>query len=194
MKRPRDTQADGPARAFSLRLRAALVDRRRLTRDHELTRAVVVRRPYVVDLLAERLDDLVGEPEDRSHRPRTVLSGGRHREAALAHERNRLGDADRAGSAERGELADRVADDVVRHDAARTQGCVDREARRHECGLLHFGLHQLLGRAREAEAPQIETARSWHAHIEDQATWAVQYVGVEQFAGRGKADRLETSR
>jgi hypothetical protein len=38
---------------------------------------------------------------------------------------------------------------------------------------------------------QIETARSRHSHIEDQATGAVQYVGIEQFARRAETDRLE---
>ena len=41
---------------------------------------------------------------------------------------------------------------------------------------------------------QIEAARSWHAHVEDQAAGAVQNVGVDQLAGRGKANWLETRR
>src|SRR5262245_6313254 len=39
---------------------------------------------------------------------------------------------------------------------------------------------------------QIKTARSWHANIKDNATGAVQYISVQKFASRGKADRLET--
>ena len=90
VERARDAQADRAARALALRLDARLVDRGRLARDDELARAVVVRRPHVRDLPAERLDDLVGEAEDRRHRAGVLLRGLRHREPALAHERDRV--------------------------------------------------------------------------------------------------------
>ncbi|BCH15313.1 hypothetical protein MesoLjLa_21640 [Mesorhizobium sp. L-2-11] len=49
-----------------------------------------------------------------------------------------------------------------------------------------------LGVAALGQMPlQIETARSRHAHIEDQTTGTIQYVGIEQFARRAETDMLE---
>ena len=41
---------------------------------------------------------------------------------------------------------------------------------------------------------QVKAACARHAHVEDQAAGAIQYVGVKQFSGRGKTGRLETRR
>jgi hypothetical protein len=41
---------------------------------------------------------------------------------------------------------------------------------------------------------QIETARPRHPHVEDHAAGGIRQVGVEKFAGRRKADRLEARR
>ena len=133
------------------RLCTALVDRRGLAGDDELAGAVVVRGPDVRDRAAERLDGLVGETEDRRHRPgaRAGRCGGR--EPALAHELDRLPHAERVGRSERRELSDRMTDHVVGVDLALAQGGVDRKARRHERGLLQLGLRELLVGAVEAE-------------------------------------------
>ena len=87
MERARDRQLDRPAGSLDLRLPAAFLDRRGLSRDHQLSRAVVVRRPHAVDPAAELLDHLVLEPEDRGHRARDARappprSPGRARERA----------------------------------------------------------------------------------------------------------------
>src|SRR5581483_7459603 len=122
----------------------ALVDGGRLARDDELTRTVVVCRPDVRDLAAERLDDLVGEPEDGSHRAGALTRSLGHREPALAHEPDRLGDAVRRGRAERGELTDRMADDEVGQDTSYAQRRVERKARRDQRGLLYVRLDELV--------------------------------------------------
>ena len=114
MERAGDAEPDRAARALALGLDARLVDRRRLAGDHELAGAVVVRRPHVRDLLAQRLDRLVGEPEDRRHRAGMRVRGLGHREPALADERDRVARRRACRRAERRELADRVADDEIR--------------------------------------------------------------------------------
>ena len=80
----------------------------------------------------------------------------RHRKPALADERNSLFDSQRPGRGERGELADRVADDEVRLDTPRPNGGTDGEARRHESRLLNLRLDELLLRPLEAEMLQIK--------------------------------------
>src|SRR5262249_6065161 len=67
--------------------------------------------------------------------------------------------SDRICRAERRELADRMADDVIRLDPPGTQRRIDREARRHERRLLHLRLHQLVVGAGEAQPLQVEPAR-----------------------------------
>src|SRR6266540_3710073 len=89
---------------------AAFVDRRLLAGDDDLARAVVVRRPDTVNLLAQRLDDLVGETEDRGHRPRALARRGGHRESPLTHERDRRARRERTRCTEGRELTDRVPD------------------------------------------------------------------------------------
>ena len=155
VERARDAKPNRAARALELGLAAALVDRERLARDDDLARAVVVRGPDIVDLVAERLDHAVGKAEDRRHRARVLLRRLGHRQPALAHQRDRVGDRQGAGRAERGELADRVADDVVRDDSARAQRRIERKRRRDQRRLLHLGVDQSLDRAVEAELLQV---------------------------------------
>src|SRR5581483_11895060 len=95
VERARDAELDRPACALALRDGTALVDSPGLAGDDDLTRAVVVRRPYAEDLPADQLDDFVLEPEDRRHRPRPLASGLGHGESALANERDRLVDRQR---------------------------------------------------------------------------------------------------
>jgi len=59
----------------------------------------------------------------------------------------------------RGELTDRVADNEVRLDPARTNRLVDREARGHQRGLLVLGLYHLGERGLEAELHQVDPCR-----------------------------------
>ena len=82
-----------------------------------------------------------------------------HRDPALADESDRLLVRHRAGGGERGELADGVADDVVRFVTARTQRREDRERRRDERRLLHGRVEQLVSVAVEAELRQVEPRR-----------------------------------
>ena len=89
--------------------------RRVLAGDHDLARAVVVRRPDADDLGAERLDDVVVETEDRGHRP-GVSARPRPSPGRVRDEPDRLARCPSVGRRERGELADRVADDEVRRD------------------------------------------------------------------------------
>ena len=159
VERAGDAEPDRAARAFALRLGAALADRVVLARDHDLAGAVVVRRPDVRDLAAETLDDLVGEPEDRGHRARPLLRRLGHRDPAFGHEPDRVGRADRLGGAERGELADRVPDDEVGMDPVRADRLVDREARRHERRLLQLRVEQLLDRVVETDLLEVEPGR-----------------------------------
>ena len=105
------------------------------------------------------LDHLVVEPEDRGHRAGLLARRLGHREAALAHELDRLLERHRVGGRERCELADRVADDVVGLDAARAQRREHGEAGRDERRLLDLGLDQLLDRRLEAEPAQVEAGR-----------------------------------
>ena len=122
----------------------------------DLARAVVVRRPDADDLPAELLDLLVLEPEDRGHRAWTLARGLRHRQPPLAHEPYRLAGPERAGRRERGELADRVADDDVGLESALPHRGENRQARRDERRLLHLGLDEILERRLEAELLEIE--------------------------------------
>src|SRR5213079_1904328 len=105
----------------------------------------------VEDPPADPLDDLVVEPEDRGHRAGVAARGLSHRQPALTHERDRLLDLERPRSGECGELADGVADDEVRLDPSSADPGKHGETGRHESGLLHLRLYELLlGRA-EAE-------------------------------------------
>src|SRR3954465_6283962 len=91
-------------------------DRAPRARDDDLPWTVVVRRPHVLDLVADRLDRLVGEAEDRRHRARPLPRGSGHREATLAHQRNRLSGCQRLRRRESRELANGMTDDEVRLD------------------------------------------------------------------------------
>ena len=80
-----------------------------------------------------------------------------HREAALARRaRSPPRSIIAPGRRERRELADRVADDVVRLDPARAQRGEHGEARGDERRLLHLGLDEVLERRVEAELLQVE--------------------------------------
>src|SRR5581483_9639714 len=155
VERAGDAQLHRAAGAFERGLVARLVDGDRLAGDDELPGAVVVRRPDVRDLLAERLDDLVGEAEDGRHRAGMRTSRLGHGGSPLAHERDRLAQRQRLRRAERRELADRVADDDVWADAARTERRVEREAGGDERRLLHLGVDEILDRPVEAELLQV---------------------------------------
>ena len=135
-----DAQLHGPPRALLLGARAALVDGRVLAGHDDLARAVVVRRPDAEDLAAQPFDHLVLEAEDRGHRPRPLLRRLGHRQAALAHEPDRLADVHRTGRGQRRELADRVADHEVGHEPALAQRGEHRQARRDERRLLQLRL------------------------------------------------------
>ena len=166
MERAGDAKLDRPARPFLLGTRTALVDRLALAGDDELTRAVVVRRPHATDPAAQALHDVVVEPQDRRHRARVLARRLGHREAPLANERERLGDADRGGRRESGELPDRVADHIVGLDASRLQRGEHGEAGRDERGLLDIGLDELVELGIEAEGAQVEPRRL-AAQVED---------------------------
>ena len=76
--------------------------------------------------------------------------------SAIASPRSRTSAIDSAGvirqrGRERRELADRMADDVVRLETASAQRSEHGQARRDESGLLDLGLHELLDRSFEAE-------------------------------------------
>ena len=91
VERARDLQLDRAPRAELLGLRTDLVHGVLLAGDDDLARAVVVRRPDALDVLAEPLDDRVIETEDRGHRAVADARRLGHRKPALAHERDRLG-------------------------------------------------------------------------------------------------------
>ena len=116
-----------------------------------------------------RLHHLVVESEDRRHRARVLARGLRHREPALTHQRDRLFDSERPGRRQRGELADRVADDKVGLDPARPNGRTHGETRRNQGRLLDLGLDERRLGTLEAEPLQIE-ARSGAAALEDVAS------------------------
>ena len=156
VERPRDLQLDRSSSAEVLGLGAQLLDCVVLAGDHDLARAVVVRGPDADDLAAQVLDRLVLEPEDRRHRARVAAGRLGHREPALAHEADRLAGARCADRRERGELADRVADDDVGLEPLGPDRRQDGEARRDERRLLHLGLDELLERRVEAELLEIE--------------------------------------
>ena len=156
VERPRDLQLDCSSSAEVFGLGAQLLDCVVLTRDHDLTRAVVVRGPDADDLAAERLDRLVLEAQDRGHRAGVAAGGLRHRETALAHEADRLTRAQRRHGRERGELPDRVPDHDVGLDPLGPDRGQDGEARRDERRLLHLGLDERLERRVEAELLEIE--------------------------------------
>ena len=166
MERAGDAKLDRPARAFFLGSRTALVHRLALTGDDELARAVVVRRPHAADPAAQALHDVVVEPQDRRHRARVLARRLGHREAPLANERDRLGDADRRGRRQSGELADRVADHIVGLDASRLQRGEHGEAGGDERGLLDVRLDELVELGVEAESAQVEPRRL-AAQVED---------------------------
>ena len=169
VERTRHAQLHGAAGAGLFGSGASLVDRGVLARDDDLPGAVVVRRPHVEDAAADALHDLVVEAEDRRHRARVLAGRLRHREPTLAHERDGLFDPERPGRRQRGELADRVADDKVRLDPARANGGAHREARRDESRLLDLRLDELRLRPLEAEMLQIE-AGSRACALEDVAS------------------------
>src|ERR671914_268017 len=155
----RDLELDRSSSPLSLGLDAALVDRRILAGDDDLAGRVVVRRPDTDDLAAERLDDGVVEAEDRGHRARALAGRLGHREPALAHQRDGVLRGHRLRGGECRELADRVADDVVRIDPARTQRGEHGEARGDESRVLDLRLDELLERGLEAEPAQVEARR-----------------------------------
>ena len=156
---PGDGELDRPPRALELGLPAAFVHRRGLSRHDELSGTVVVRRPDRADQLAELLDHFVLETEDRRHRARGLAGGLSRGQPTLAHERDRLWNGHRARGRQRGVLADRVPDDVVRLDSALAERGEDGEARGDEGGLLQLGRDQLLEGSVEAEPDQIEPGR-----------------------------------
>ena len=82
--------------------------------------------------------------------------GLRHRDPALADELERLLDGHRACRGDRGELADRVADDEVRLDAARADRREHGERRGDERRLLHRGVDEVVRGAAEAQVLEIE--------------------------------------
>jgi hypothetical protein len=168
VERARDAELDRATRALELRLAAALVHRWALAGDHDLPGAVVVRRPHVGDLGAERLDHLVGKAEDRGHRAGVLARGLGHRQAALTDEPDRIVVRECLRGGERGELADRVADDDVRLEAVLLQRGEHREAGGDEGRLLHLRVDELLLRGLEAQPDEVEAgglARSFvHLH------------------------------
>ena len=140
MERPRDLEPDRAARAFALRLVAALVDgiasrpRRRAGRGSCSSPA----RRCGSSGRAPR------PPHRRGPRIAAIEPGRSLAAAAVARPRSRTSAIVSAIPSERGraesrELADRVADHVVGLDPARTQRRVDREARRDERRLLELG-------------------------------------------------------
>src|SRR5262245_4950372 len=90
VERPGDLQLDRAPRAELLGLGADLADGVLLSRDDDLPWAVVVGGPHAFDVMADLLDELVVETEDRRHR--AVADPGRlgHREPTLTHECDRL--------------------------------------------------------------------------------------------------------
>ena len=81
--------------------------------------------------------------------------------SAIARPRSRTSATASASSTdlrggERGELPDRVADDEVGLDPLGSERGQDGQARRHERGLLHLGLHELLERRVEAQVDEVE--------------------------------------
>ncbi len=169
MERTRHPQLHGAAGAGLFGSGAGLVDRGILPGDDDLSRAVVVRRPHVEDAPADALHDLVVEAEDRRHRARVLARGLSHREPTLTHERDGLLDPERARRRQRGELADRVADDEVWLDPARPNSGANGEARRDERRLLDLRLDELFLRPFEAEKLQIK-ARSRACPFKDVAS------------------------
>jgi hypothetical protein len=136
-----------------------LIDRGVLAGDDDLARAVVVRRPHVVDPGAELLDHAVVEADDRGHRARMPVGRLGHRPAALLDERDRVPIGERCGRSQRGVLAYRVADDEVRLDAESVDGAQARKRGRNERRLLHVGARQLLDRALEADLGDVVADR-----------------------------------
>src|SRR5690242_6597450 len=159
-------QLDGAPRALVDGLVTALLDRRVLTRDDDLTGAVVVGGPDPNDLPAELFDDRIVEPEDGRHRTGALPSGFRHREPTLTDKRQRLFGRKGIRGRERCELADRVPDHVVRLDPARLQRSENRQAGRNERRLLDRGVEELVDMPLETETLQIE-ARSVATNAED---------------------------
>ena len=160
---PKLDRSPGP---FVLRLVAALVDSGVLAGDHDLAWAVVVRRPHTDDLAAEPLDDRIIQAEDRRHRTRTLARGLGHCEPSLTDESDRLFGRERIRRGKCRELADGMADDVIRLDASRFQRGQHREAGCDECRLLDGRIDELVLPALEAEMLEIE-ARGLAAGVED---------------------------
>src|SRR5579884_1360868 len=90
----------------------------------------------------------------------------RHREPALANERDRVTDGQHVDRPERAVLADRMPDDDVRLDPACPERGVEREARRDERWLLHLGVDEVLHGPLEAQLLQVH-ARSVRGLVED---------------------------
>src|SRR5437763_13875062 len=82
-----------------------------------------------------------------------------HRKATLAHERDCLLRVHHRRCRESGELSDGRPDDVIRAESAGTQDRQDGQTRGDQRRLLYLGLHQLLERRLEAQAPQVEVGR-----------------------------------
>ena len=156
VERARHLELDRSSSAEVFGLGAALLDRLMLARDHDLARAVVVRRPHAHDPPAELLDLLVLEPEDRGHRARTLASCLGHREPSLAHEPYCLACSQRPGGGKCRELADRVTDDDVGLEPALTHRSEDRQGRRDQRRLLHLGVDEILERGLEAQPLEVE--------------------------------------
>ncbi len=136
-----------------------LVDGGVLSRDDDLARAVVVRRPHVLDAGAELLDDRVLQTEDGGHRAGFLPRRLGRRAAPFTHECECVPVAERLRRGQGRVFADRVADDVVGLDPHRPHGPQARDRGRDERGLLLLRLGELFDRPLEAEPRDIEADR-----------------------------------
>ena len=158
-KPARDLELDGAARAGRLGGGHERRDALERPAHDDLPGAVVVRGPDAVDAVAEALDLGIVEPDDGRHG--TGRGRGRcgRRETALARQVRSGAVVDRTGRGQRGVLADRVADDVVRLQARCRQTGEARKLGRHERRLRDVGLAQALDRPLEAELGDVEPDR-----------------------------------
>ena len=93
----------------------------------------------------------------RLHRPRGAVPRFAKGDLEVIADRDAAAGGGARHAGQGGELTDRVADHEVSLDAALLQRREHREGGRHERGLLHRGVDELVGVRVEAEALEIET-------------------------------------
>ena len=131
-------------------------DRLGRARDHDLSGRVVVGHPDVaLGAHARGLGVVVGDAQQRGHRPRRLLAGAGHGLAPRDHEPDPVLEAEGAAGDERGVLAQAVAGAGGRREADPLDR-VEHDQAEHGGGQLGvLGLGQLLDRGVEQEVRQV---------------------------------------